>query len=112
MDVMLNGEARNIPDGVTVAQLLQQLNIQPERVAVEVNLTVLKRAQLPEVSLRPGDQVEIVQLIGGGSLDIQQTEDSQQRTASKKKTHQRGTQQLFLSSVLCLLSAAPQRADI
>ena len=67
MDVMLNGEARTIPDGVTVAQLLQQLNIQPERVAVEVNLTVLKRAQLPDVSLRPGDQVEIVQLIGGGS---------------------------------------------
>ena len=67
MEVMLNGEKRDIPDGVTVAQLLQQLQIQPERVAVEVNLTVLKRAQLPGVSLKPGDQVEIVQLIGGGN---------------------------------------------
>ena len=104
MDVMLNGETRNVPDGVTVAQLLQQLQIQPERVAVEVNLTVLKRAQLPDVSLRPGDQVEIVQLIGGGSLDIQQTEDSQQRTASKQKMHRRGAQHLFLSTVRCLLS--------
>ena len=67
MEVMLNGEKRDIPDGVTVAQLLAQLQIQPERVAVEVNLTVLKRAQLPGISLKPGDQVEIVQLIGGGS---------------------------------------------
>ena len=67
MEVMLNGEKRDIPDGVTVAQLLAQLQIQPERVAVEVNLTVLKRAQLPDVSLKSGDQVEIVQLIGGGS---------------------------------------------
>ena len=67
MEVMLNGEKRDIPDGVTVAQLLQQLQIQPERVAVEVNLTVLKRAQLSGVSLKPGDQVEIVQLIGGGN---------------------------------------------
>ena len=64
---MLNGEKREIPEGVTVATLLQQLQIQPERVAVEVNLTVLKRAQLPDVSLQPGDQVEIVQLIGGGT---------------------------------------------
>ncbi len=67
MEVMLNGEKRNIPDGVTVAQLLQQLQIQPERVAVEVNLTVLKRAQLPGLALQPGDQVEIVHVIGGGS---------------------------------------------
>ena len=66
MEVMLNGEKRDIPDGATVAQLLQQLQIQPERVAVEVNLTVLKRVQLSGVSLKPGDQVEIVQLIGGG----------------------------------------------
>ncbi len=67
MDVMLNGEKRDLPDGVTVAQLLQQLQIQPERVAVEVNLTVLKRAQLPGIALKSGDQVEIVQLIGGGN---------------------------------------------
>ena len=67
MEVMLNGEKREIPEGVTVAQLLQQLQIQPERVAVEVNLTVLKRAQLPSMALKPGDQVEIVQLIGGGT---------------------------------------------
>lgn len=68
MEVTLNGETRQLPDGLTVAQLLQDLKIQPERVAVEVNLTVLKRAQLPGVALQPGDQVEIVQLIGGGSI--------------------------------------------
>ncbi len=63
---MVNGEKRILPDELTVAQLLQQLSVQPEMVAVEVNLTVLKRAQHPGTVLKEGDQVEIVQLIGGG----------------------------------------------
>ena len=64
---MLNGERKHVPDGLTVTQLLQQLDVQPERVAVEVNLTVLKRAQHPTTVLQEGDQVEIVQIIGGGA---------------------------------------------
>ena len=64
---MLNGERKRLPDGMTVAQLLQQLDVQPERVAVEVNLMVLKRAQHPSTVLKEGDQVEIVQFIGGGA---------------------------------------------
>ena len=67
MRVTLNGEAKDVPDGATVAALLAQLGVQPERVAVEVNLTVLKRAQHPETVLKTGDDVEIVQLIGGGA---------------------------------------------
>ena len=67
MRVTLNGEAKELADGATVAALLAQLGVQPERVAVEVNLTVLKRAQHPETVLKAGDEVEIVQLIGGGA---------------------------------------------
>jgi len=66
MELTVNGDTRTLSEGMTVAQLLQQLVVTPERVAVEVNLTVLKRAQHPTTILQEGDQVEIVQLIGGG----------------------------------------------
>ena len=66
MDVMVNGKPMQLADGVTAAALLQQLNIQPERVVVEVNLNVLKRAQLASTVLHAGDQVEIVHFVGGG----------------------------------------------
>ena len=66
MELMINGEPRRVDDGVTAAQLLAQLSVQPERVVVEVNLAVVKRAQLPSVVLKDGDQVEIVRLVGGG----------------------------------------------
>jgi sulfur carrier protein len=66
MDVLVNGTAQDVPEGLTVAQLLARLQVVPERVVVEVNLSILKRAQ-HEQALQPGDQVEIVQLIGGGA---------------------------------------------
>ncbi len=67
MELTINGEPRKLAEGLTVAQLLQTLSVQPEMVAVEVNLNVLKRAQHPTTLLKEGDQVEIVQFIGGGS---------------------------------------------
>lgn len=67
MHVTVNGEQREIPDGMTVSQLLETLTIVPERVVVEVNLTILKRAQHPSMVLQDGDRVEIVQFVGGGS---------------------------------------------
>ncbi len=66
MELTVNGNRRTLSEGMTVAQLLQQLAVTPERVAVEVNLTVLTRAQHPTTILQAGDQVEIVQIIGGG----------------------------------------------
>ena len=67
MRVLINGEERELPEGTTVSQMLEALKIQPERVVVEVNLTILKRAQLAAATLREGDTVEIVQFVGGGS---------------------------------------------
>jgi thiamine biosynthesis protein ThiS len=67
MQVTVNGEPRAIPDGTTAAQLLELLKVTPERVVVEVNLTILKRAQLVATALREGDRVEIVHFVGGGS---------------------------------------------
>ena len=66
MDVLVNGEKRDVPPDITVAQLLDTLKVIPERVVVEVNLTILKRAQHAQTILKEGDQVEIVQFVGGG----------------------------------------------
>ena len=73
MHVIVNGEERELSDGTTVSELLQQLQMVPERVVVEVNLTILKRAQLPHTILKEGDRVEIVQFIGGGSFTKSET---------------------------------------
>ena len=67
MNLIVNGEARTLPEGLTVSGLLEQLSVQPERVVVEVNLTILKRAQHAGTVLKEGDRVEIVQFVGGGS---------------------------------------------
>ena len=66
MELTVNGEKRQVADGLTAFGLLDTLQIMPERVVVEVNLTILKRVQLPEAVLKEGDQVEIVQFVGGG----------------------------------------------
>ncbi|HTP49354.1 MAG TPA: sulfur carrier protein ThiS [Anaeromyxobacteraceae bacterium] len=66
MQVTLNGEVRELPDGTTVAGLLAQLGIKAQRVAVEVNETVVPRADHGARALRTGDAVEIVAFIGGG----------------------------------------------
>ena len=68
MDVTINGQPRDLPEGTTVSQLLERLRIAPERVVVEVNLRILKRAEHPATILRAGDQVEIVHFVGGGAL--------------------------------------------
>ena len=57
MELVINGEKREIPDGTTVSKLLEMLNIDPERVVVEVNLNILKRAEHPTTILKEGDQV-------------------------------------------------------
>ncbi len=67
MDVTVNGKPRTLAGDMTVGQLLESLQVVPERVVVEVNLNILKRAQHPQTMLHEGDHVEIVQLIGGGA---------------------------------------------
>ena len=66
MELMVNGETRELPDGITVPQLLETMKVTPERVVVEVNLTILKRAQHASTILKEGDRVEIVHFVGGG----------------------------------------------
>ena len=67
MNIMVNGEKRQIPEGTTVSTLLEQLSVVPERVVVEVNVEILKRAEHAGTLLQEGDIVEIVRFVGGGS---------------------------------------------
>ena len=63
---MLNGDPHEVARPLTVSELLAHLSIDARRVAVEHNLVVLKRATFDETVLREGDQVEIVNFVGGG----------------------------------------------
>ena len=67
MDVTVNGERKTVADGMTAARLLEELQIVPERVVVELNLKILKRHELAGAALHAGDQVEIVNFVGGGA---------------------------------------------
>jgi thiamine biosynthesis protein ThiS len=64
--IILNGEAFDVVGPLTVAELLAQLGIDARRVAVEHNLTVLKRAAFDSTAIQQGDAVEIVNFVGGG----------------------------------------------
>ncbi|MBF0505263.1 MAG: sulfur carrier protein ThiS [Nitrospirae bacterium] len=66
MRLILNGEGIETASE-TVQQLLQDMGIEPERVAVEVNLKVLKRAEFQDYQLHEDDAVEIVYFVGGGT---------------------------------------------
>jgi len=66
MQVKLNGEIRQIPDGLTVGGLLGHLGVKAERVAVEVNETVVTKDRYASYHIGPGDSVEIVAFVGGG----------------------------------------------
>jgi thiamine biosynthesis protein ThiS len=66
MKLQLNGQEYHT-DSVTLLGLLEELRIAPERVAVEINLRVIKRADVSSCTLRDGDSVEIVNFVGGGA---------------------------------------------
>ena len=66
MEVRVNGEERRIPRGWTAEELLEGLELDPRAVVVEVNREIVRREEIGDVRLRPGDRVEIVQFVGGG----------------------------------------------
>lgn len=66
IQIQVNGEPRGWRDGGTVADLLKDLAITAERVAVELNLEILDRKDFGQRSLRAGDRIEILGFIGGG----------------------------------------------
>ena len=66
MQIQLNGDAVELPDAMTVADLIVHLELTGKRLAVEVNEDIVPRSQHPELTLSEGDRVEVVHAIGGG----------------------------------------------
>jgi thiamine biosynthesis protein ThiS len=66
MQVTVNGRQTEVPEGITVAGLLERLNQDAGRVAVERNLDVVPRRHYASCTLETGDRVEIVTFVGGG----------------------------------------------
>lgn len=66
MEIKLNGKTREVADGITVSQLLGELKLQALRVAVQVNVDIIKRERYGEVVLQPGDNVEVLTFMSGG----------------------------------------------
>jgi sulfur carrier protein len=66
LGIRVNGEPRQMPGGISVAAMLEQLGLDRRRVAVERNLEIVPRAILGEVAVADGDTYEIVQFVGGG----------------------------------------------
>jgi len=68
MNILLNGEPKEFASDLTVAALLTELGLKPERLAVEVNGKIIRRATWPSTTLADGDKVEVVHFVGGGAL--------------------------------------------
>jgi len=66
MTIFLNGEKKQVPDAITVSGLLEFLQIQHQRVAVERNEEIVKKAAYAETVVQEGDQLEVVSFMGGG----------------------------------------------
>ena len=66
MRITLNGEPFELAEPISLTALLGKLEIDPRRVAVEHNLTVVKRGAYDATQVRDGDQIEIVNFVGGG----------------------------------------------
>jgi sulfur carrier protein len=66
MKVRINGEEKEIADGLSIAGLLEELQIRPGRVVVELNQSIVSRTSHGATLLKEGDALEIVHFVGGG----------------------------------------------
>jgi sulfur carrier protein len=66
MKLTVNGNQTEHSDDLSVEGLLRELDIEPARVAVEVNLNIIKKVHYQEHLLKDGDSIEIVNFVGGG----------------------------------------------
>jgi thiamine biosynthesis protein ThiS len=62
----INGEERLVPDGLTLATLVAHLSLTSERLAIERNRAVVRRADWEQTALEEGDRLEIIHFVGGG----------------------------------------------
>lgn len=66
MQIVINGESKTVSEQLTAQQLLQELGIAEQKLALEVNEEIVPRSTFSEYLIQPGDIVEIIHAIGGG----------------------------------------------
>jgi thiamine biosynthesis protein ThiS len=66
ISIRLNGDAREVEEGLTVAGLLEQLGIRAQRVVVEQNMRILRADDFAAARIAEGDELEVLQFVGGG----------------------------------------------
>ena len=66
MEILINGESREVPLAISLQDLLRLLELKEDRVPVELNRDIVRRDRWPETRLRDQDRLEIVQFVGGG----------------------------------------------
>lgn len=64
--ITINGEQRRVLAGITLAQLIAEIGLSPQRVAVERNLEIIPRSTFGQLMVKDGDIYEIVHFVGGG----------------------------------------------
>ncbi len=67
MQITINGEEKQLKDNLNIQQLIEQLGLTEQRLAMEVNREIVPRSRFAEHHLQAGDQIEIVRAIGGGA---------------------------------------------
>jgi sulfur carrier protein len=65
--IQLNGDPRQVPEGLSLAALIEWLRLPGDRVAVERNLEIVPRSLWNETPIQAGDRLEVVHLVGGGT---------------------------------------------
>ena len=77
MRIQINGEQREFPqNSLSLDKLINELSLMPQRIAVEVNKTIVRRDEWATTTVKDGDQLEIVHFVGGGTDSRRQTADS------------------------------------
>ena len=66
MEVTINGEVRELPAGLTVAELLSHFGLKVDRTVVELNRDIVPRDRYGEATVAAGDVLELVEIVGGG----------------------------------------------
>ena len=66
MTIFINGEERELDDGLTVAAMLDALELPKQRVAIELNRSVIRKQDWESTAVTSGDRIEVVHFVGGG----------------------------------------------
>jgi thiazole synthase len=110
--VTLNGKPRQVPDGLSLEQLLERLNVQPSRVVVEHNREIRRKEDFKSTTVHAGDELELVYFVGGGAPEIADPLVIGSRRLQSRLIH--GTGKFASNEVLgrCLEAAQPDMITV